>query len=43
MSTVGGNINGIERIICEKIGCGYAVALSAGTVALHIRSFIWVE
>ncbi|PWL79371.1 MAG: aminotransferase DegT [Coriobacteriia bacterium] len=36
MSTVGGNINAIEREICEKVGCGYAVALSAGTSALHL-------
>lgn len=36
MSTVGANINEIERIACEKIGCGYSVALSAGTAALHM-------
>lgn len=36
MSTVGANINEIERLICEKIGCGYAVALSSGTAALHL-------
>lgn len=36
MSTVGENINEIERQIAEKIGCGYAVALSSGTVALHL-------
>lgn len=36
MSTVGANINEVERIICEKIGCRYAVALSAGTAALHL-------
>lgn len=36
MSTVGTNINEIERMICEKIGCQYAVALSAGTAALHM-------
>lgn len=36
MSTVGANINEIERIICEKVGCKYAVALSAGTAALHL-------
>lgn len=36
MSTVGTNINEVERIICEKIGCKYAVALSAGTAALHM-------
>lgn len=36
MSTVGANINEVERIACEKVGCGYAVALSAGTAALHM-------
>lgn len=36
MSTVGSNINEVERIICEKIGSKYAVALSAGTAALHM-------
>ncbi|MCR4696219.1 MAG: DegT/DnrJ/EryC1/StrS family aminotransferase [Lachnospiraceae bacterium] len=36
MSTVGENINIIEKMVCEKIGCGYAVALSSGTAALHL-------
>lgn len=36
MSTVGENINEAERLACEKVGCGYAVALSAGTAALHM-------
>lgn len=36
MSTVGANINEVERITCEKIGCKYSVALSAGTAALHM-------
>jgi len=36
MSTVGANINEVERITCEKIGCKHAVALSAGTAALHL-------
>lgn len=36
MSTVGKNINEVENITCEKIGCKYAVALSAGTAALHL-------
>ena len=36
MSTVGENINEVERITCEKIGCKYSVALSAGTAALHM-------
>ena len=36
MSTVGANINEVERMACEKVGCKYAVALSAGTAALHM-------
>lgn len=36
MSTVGENINEAERLAREKIGCEYAVGLSAGTAALHM-------
>lgn len=36
MSTVGANINEVERQACEMVGCKYAVALSAGTAALHM-------
>ena len=36
MSTVGENINEVERLAVEKIGCGYAVALASGTSALHL-------
>ena len=36
MSTVGENIDEIERIAAEKIGCRYAVELSSGTAALHL-------
>ena len=36
MSTVGENIDEIERLMAEKIGCRYAVALSTGTAALHL-------
>ena len=36
MSTVGANLNEIEKIVCEKIGCTDAVALSSGTAALHL-------
>lgn len=36
MSTMGKNIDEIERMACEKVGCNYAVALSAGTAALHM-------
>ncbi len=36
MSTVGTNINELEKIACEKVGCNYAVALSCGTAAIHM-------
>ncbi len=36
MSTVGANINEVERLVTEKVGCKYAVALSCGTAALHM-------
>lgn len=36
MSTVGENINEVERIVAQKIGCKNAVALSCGTAALHL-------
>ncbi|MBR5543524.1 MAG: DegT/DnrJ/EryC1/StrS family aminotransferase [Oscillospiraceae bacterium] len=36
MSTVGANINEAERLICERVGCKYSVALSSGTAALHL-------
>ncbi|WP_075878422.1 DegT/DnrJ/EryC1/StrS family aminotransferase [Merdibacter massiliensis] len=36
MSTVGKNIDEVERLIAEKVGCKYAVALSSGTAALHL-------
>lgn len=36
MSTVGKNIDEVEHLICEKVGCKYAVALSSGTAALHL-------
>ncbi len=38
MSTVGENINEVERIVAEKIVCKYAVALSSGTSALHLAA-----
>ena len=36
VSTVGENINEVERITAEKIGRKYAVGLSCGTAALHL-------
>ena len=38
MSTVGKNINEVERQVAERIGCRYAVALSSGTAALHLAT-----
>lgn len=34
MSTVGQIINEAEKMICDKVGCKYAVALPAGTASL---------
>jgi dTDP-4-amino-4,6-dideoxygalactose transaminase len=36
VSTVGANIDEIERIAAEKIGRKYSVALSSGTAAIHL-------
>ena len=36
MSTVGANINEVEKIAAETSGTKYAVALSCGTAALHL-------
>lgn len=36
MSTVGENIEEVERLACEVTGCEYAAALSSGTAALHL-------
>lgn len=36
MSTVGENINEVERLLAEYIGINHAVALSCGTAALHL-------
>ncbi len=36
MSTIGENLNEIERLTCEAVGCSYAVALASGTAALHL-------
>ena len=38
MSTVGANINEIERLAAEYVGCKYAVALTCGTAALHLAT-----
>lgn len=36
MSTEGANLGEVEKIVCDKIGCKYAVPLSCGTSALHL-------
>ena len=36
VSTVGANINEIEKQIAEYVGCKYAVGLSCGTASLHL-------
>lgn len=36
VSTVGANINEVEKLIAEYIGVKYAVGLSSGTAALHL-------
>ncbi len=36
VSTVGANIDAIEKEIAAYVGCRYAVALSCGTAALHL-------
>lgn len=36
VSTIGANINELEKGICKYIGCDYGIALSAGTAALHM-------
>ena len=38
MSTVGKNIDEVEDRVAEYIGVKYAVALSAGTAALHLAT-----
>ncbi len=35
MSTVGGNIDEMERLLADYVGVKYAVGLTCGTVALH--------
>ena len=36
MSTLGENIDCVEKTACEKIGCKYALPLATGTSALHM-------
>ena len=43
VSTVGANINEIEKQIAEYVGCRYAVALASGTSALHLATKLAAE
>ena len=36
IAPVGPNVNAFEREFCDKVGCGYATAVSSGTAALHL-------
>ena len=36
VSTLGENIIKLEEVICDYLGCGYAVGLSSGTSSLHL-------
>ena len=36
ITTAGTNINAVEKLVAEKIGCKDAVGLSCGTAALHL-------
>ncbi len=38
VSTVGANINEVERQVAARVGVKYAVALSCGTAALHLAT-----
>ena len=38
VSTVGENINEVEKQMAEYVGCEYAVGLSSGTAALHMAT-----
>ncbi len=43
VSTVGENINVVEKMTAEKIGVRYAVGLSSGTAALHLAVRLCAE
>ncbi|MBR2754827.1 MAG: DegT/DnrJ/EryC1/StrS family aminotransferase [Lachnospiraceae bacterium] len=43
VSTVGENINEVERMTAEKIGRKYAIGLSCGTAALHLAIKLCAE
>ena len=43
VSTVGQNINELEKSVAEYVGVKYAVALSSGTAALHLATRLAAE
>lgn len=43
VSTVGANINELEKSMAEYVGVKYAVALSSGTAALHLATKLAAE
>lgn len=43
VSTVGENINAVEKMMSEYVGVKYAVALSCGTAALHLATKLAAE
>ncbi|MCM1224281.1 MAG: DegT/DnrJ/EryC1/StrS family aminotransferase, partial [Lachnospiraceae bacterium] len=38
ITTAGENVNEVEKIVADYIGCKYAVALSCGTASLHLAT-----
>lgn len=38
VSTVGANINAVEKLMADYVGCKYAVGLSCGTASLHLAT-----
>lgn len=38
VTTAGENVNEVEKLVAEHVGCQYAVALSCGTAALHLAT-----
>lgn len=43
VSTVGANIDAVEKQMADHIGCRYAVGLSCGTAALHLATKLAAE
>ncbi len=43
VSTVGKNINDLEKMVAEYLGMNYAVGLSCGTAAIHLATKLAVQ